>query len=681
MGKIQWILVVVATLLNVSSHCYADEWARTYGGSSDDVSYSNSVYEISDGGYVVAGETESFGAGNGDFRVLKLNSDGSISWDKTYGGSARERYVFCLQQTIDGGSIVAGLTDSFGSAIDDIWVLKLDSEGVVEWQKTFGASNNFERIHSLVQTRDDGYILAGHTRSFGAGDDDIWILKLDSEGTVLWQKTYGTSGRENAPYIQQTQDGGYIVGANARSFGASTHDAWLFKLYPDDHEAGPGVVEWQKTYGGSGNDHVRFVDITSDGGYIVTGPTDSFGAGGYDTWVFKLTPDGDIVWQKTYGGGGYYDYGRSIQETSDHNYIMVGFTESFGAGGRDIVVLKLNSTGMVIWQKTYGGSGLEEARSIGETSDGGYIVAGETESFGAGGKDIWVLKLDGNGEIPGCSAMGTSNVTVTSTSIEGQEGSSIIVQSPSYASSNTYVSGQPSLAETSLVCFFTSDTPPSADAGLDEVVSDVAILNGSGSSDADGTIDSYQWELVYRGEPAYTKTASGVSPLVLDLEPGFYDVTLTVTDDDGYTGSDTILLASSGECIQDPCDPCVPCNPCDPSDAIAKIEAIVSFFNASVEIGTIKVKVPQHIRDQGRKAVKSLKQRRIDTMNALLETAERLIKGDFVNAICGPLEGAYTRIDGQKISPRDWFKGDAVPQIAGMLHELLVEFGCETYDE
>jgi len=283
--------IVLFILLLIPFPVLATEWAKTYGGSGGD--FASSIQQTTDGGYIVAGSTYSFGASYDyfDFWVLKLDSNGNVTWQKTYGGSGDD-VATSIQQTTDGGYIVAGLTDSFGVAgyeNDDFWVLKLDSNGNITWQKTYGGSD-YDYAYSIQQTTDGGYIVAGSTGSFGADYGDSWVLKLDSNGNVTWQKTYGGSGDDVASSIQQTTDGGYIVAGSTDSFGAGGSDAWVLKLGSN------GNVTWQKTYGGSGDDVATSIQQTTDGGYIVAGSTDSFGAGGYDYdfWVLKLDSSGEI---------------------------------------------------------------------------------------------------------------------------------------------------------------------------------------------------------------------------------------------------------------------------------------------------------------------------------------------------------------------------------------------------
>jgi len=356
-------------------------WQKTYGGSSDEK--ANSIQQVADGGYIVAGDTYSFGNG-GDVYILKLKSDGSLDWYETYGGSDND-YAYSIQQTTDGGYIVAGYTDSYGAGYYDAYILKLQSDGSLDWYKTYGGSD-YDYAYSIQQTTDGGYIVAGETYSFGTSGD-AYILKLKSDGSLDWQKTYGGGNYDYAYSIQQTTDGGYIVAGETYSFGNSG-DAYILKLQSD------GSLDWQKTYGGSGGDFAYSIQQTTDGGYIVAGCRYSFGAGG-DVYILKLKSDGSLDWEKTYGGSNY-DYANSIQQKTDGGYIVAGETYSFGAGG-DAYILKLKSDGSLDWYKTYGGSNDDAAYSIQQTTDGGYIVAGETRSFGAGGEDVYILKLDKDG--------------------------------------------------------------------------------------------------------------------------------------------------------------------------------------------------------------------------------------------------------------------------------------------
>ena len=257
-------------------------------------------------------------------------------------------------------------------------------------QKTFGG-NSYDFAYSIQQATDSGYIVAGYSTSFD-WPDNVYILKLDSNGNLAWQRTYGGSGYDFGFSVDQTTDGGYIVVGGTSSFKVNNLDVYLLKLNSD------GSLAWQNTFGGNIDDYALSVQQTTDGGYIVAGATTSFGAGDCDVYVLKINPDGSLAWEKTFGGNGE-DQAASIQQTTDGGYIVAGVTGLFESGSSDAYILKLNSDGSLAWQKTYGGNGYDAASSIQQTTDGGYIVAGVTKSFGAGYEDVYILKLDSNGEL------------------------------------------------------------------------------------------------------------------------------------------------------------------------------------------------------------------------------------------------------------------------------------------
>jgi len=389
---------------HATSNSSVDQWAKTYGGDNDDT--GRLVIEKKDGsGYILAGATYTFDAtAYGDLWILDLSQSGDIVWQRTYGGLDEEMFHGGIQETSDGGYIVGGLTKSFGAGEHDFWVLKLTSIGDIEWQRTYGGSD-MDFPNTILITSDGGYIIAGVTYSFGAGDCDCWILKLTSVGDIEWQRSYGGSEWDRAESILQTEDGGYVVLCQTYSFGAGAYDRWILKL------TSSGDIEWQRTYGGIYGDRAFSIQETSDGGYIIAG------SGWDDLWILKLTSSGDIEWQRTYGGS-LLEWAGGIRETSDGGYIVFSATtESFGAGYCDGWILKLTSSGDIEWQRTYGGSDYDSISSIQQTSDGGYIVSGRTDSFGAGSFDIWILKLSPDGDIPSCAVMESSNASVSDTFI------------------------------------------------------------------------------------------------------------------------------------------------------------------------------------------------------------------------------------------------------------------------
>ena len=407
-------------------HAYANNavsnlWARTYGGtggSNGFASFSsdNSAQQTSDGGFIVAGTSDIFGPGPqcrpdpcDQAWVFRLDKSGNVEWQFAYGGKA-DSGACCVQETHDNGFIVAGQTSVFGAGLQNVWVLKLDHLGNVEWQNAYGGAKA-ESVSSVQDTPDGGFIVAGDATSFGAGATDAWLLKLDENGNVQWQKTYGGPGIDHALSVGLTSDGGFIVAGTTNSFGAGFVDAWVFKV--DES----GNVQWQNTYGGTGEDFAASVQQTSDGGFIVAGTTSSFqGApfGPLNGWIFKLSTTGSLEWSKTYGGSSYNPL-YSVEETSDGGFVAAGVT-NLGSVNGDARVLKLDETGNVEWQHTYGGASIDVANSVRETRDDGFVVAGATESFAAGQSDAWVLKLDEQGNIGACGIIGSPQATVMDTS-------------------------------------------------------------------------------------------------------------------------------------------------------------------------------------------------------------------------------------------------------------------------
>jgi len=363
-------------------------WDRKIGGSGWEKAYS--VEQTNDCGYIVAGYTDSHDIGNLDFYIIKFDIYGNIQWDQRYGGSNSE-ISYSVQQTSDGGYVAAGYTYSYGSGINDFWIIKLDSLGSLIWQKTFGGSE-WDEARSIRQTTDNGYIVAGTTESFSLEGSDYWILKLDSGGNSVegWVngKTYGGAYTDEIRCIQQTQDGGFVVTGNTEVSNDGNIDINIKKINSS------GDVEWSRNYDYGKNDEANDIQVTTDGGFIVTGCSgNDFG----DAIILKINSSGELEWEKKYGGT-YTDKAYSIKQTTDGGYIVAGYTYSSDTTDIDIYIIKLDEDGNEQWSRTFNNNESDEdiAYSIRQTADGGYVVVGSTTSYN-NKKDIWIIKLNGLG--------------------------------------------------------------------------------------------------------------------------------------------------------------------------------------------------------------------------------------------------------------------------------------------
>jgi hypothetical protein len=376
-----FILYLCTRSLNAQSPDTA--WTNTFGGIGYDLGYS--VQQTTDGGYIIAGYTESYGAGDYDVYLIKTDSGGDTLWTRTFGGSEYDP-GFSVRQTTDEGYIVAGSTRSYGAGTSDIYLVKTDSGGDTLWTSTFGG-NAYDAGYSVQQTNDGGYVVAGYTYSYGAGGADVYLIKTDSSGDTLWTKTYGKQEWEYGFSVLQTTDEGYIIAGFTDSYSPGWDDVYLIKTDSS------GDTLWTKNYGGTDHDVGYSVQQTTDGGYIVAGSTESYGAGGEDVYLIKTDSSGNTLWTKTFGGS-QYDCGCSVQQTTDGGYIVAGYTESYGAGGSDVYLIKTDSSGNTLWTKTIGGPDNDPGESIQQTIDGGYIIAGCTVSYGAGNSDFYLIKLE-----------------------------------------------------------------------------------------------------------------------------------------------------------------------------------------------------------------------------------------------------------------------------------------------
>ena len=407
---IPFIIISLFTVLGYSQ-------IITIGGSGQDAGYS--IIKTKDGGYAIAGSTTSFGQGGDDVYIIKTNNTGNLQWTRVIGSSGDER-ASSIIQTNDSSFLVVGYTYSFGQGNSDIYLIKLDTSGNVKWTKTIGTANS-EIGYSIIQTSDGGFAIAGATYPPGQPQSNLYVVKLNAAGNMQWTRIIGGPDAENGTSIVETKDGGFIAFGTTNSFGQGDYDYYLVKLDAS------GSLLWSKAIGGNSIEQSANIIPTNDGGYILAGVTTSFGQGNYDAYLVKLDSTTNIQWTKTYGGPNT-DGGMVIQ-TNDGGYFIAGITNSFGQGNYDMYLLKLNSSGDIIWTKTVGGVNYDIASYAVETSDGNLIVTGNTYSFGQGSNDIYIIQLTPGGYIntSGCGGIsyggavdtGGTMITVSSSITSG----------------------------------------------------------------------------------------------------------------------------------------------------------------------------------------------------------------------------------------------------------------------
>jgi hypothetical protein len=396
------------------------EWNYTFGGINFDL--VESLIQTSDGGFAFAGGTESYGAGGPDFWLVKTNSSGKAEWNRTYGGTGDD-YAKSIVQTVDGGFALSGTTDSYGTGNPDFWLVKTNSIGQPVWNKTFGGiSNDWEP--SMIQTSDGGFILAGFAYS-GSGGADAWLVKTNMSGHVEWNRTFGGESEDRALSVIQTNDGGFAFGGETASYGFGS-DFWLVKTDTS------GQMEWNKTFGGNDWDTASCLIQTTDGGYALAGPTESFGGGSRDFYLVKTNINGQLEWNKTFGGSND-EHAYSLVQTSDGGYAIAGWTKSYDAIENDFWLVVTDSTGSLSINRTFGGIDKEGIKAVVQTVDEKFVLAGIVQSFDTFDVDIWLAKTNAFEGITETSTTPDS----TSTIISGTTTTTTIISTTIIATTTT----------------------------------------------------------------------------------------------------------------------------------------------------------------------------------------------------------------------------------------------------
>jgi hypothetical protein len=353
-------------------------WNLTYGGRYADVAWC--LQETGDGGNILVGNSASRGEGS-DLLLIRTDATGKYLWGKVWGGSGEDVGYF-VQETKDGGFIVTGSSKSFSMGEELLWLVKTDVNGSISWDKTFGGfvSSSGDGGWSVDETDDGGFITTGYTQSQGRGRKDLWLLKTDATGSKMWDRTFGGKEDDVGMSVLQSRDGGYIVAGRTASFSKGGDDIWLLKT--DSR----GVEQWNVTFGGK-KDDAAFQVVETEDGYALVGRTES-GSDKNKITLIKVNPEGRKRWEKIYRGSS----SSSLQSTNDGGYIIAGRIDNKDTG-RDALIIKTNSAGSEEWSMILGGKEDDIGTYAIESIDGSYTMAGITSSFGQGREDVWLIKI------------------------------------------------------------------------------------------------------------------------------------------------------------------------------------------------------------------------------------------------------------------------------------------------
>ena len=357
-------------------------WSRIFATPGDD--YGEYVEQTSDGGFIIVGTTDS--SGTDDVFLIKTNSAGDILWTRTY-GTYHYDYATCVHQTNDGGYIIFGETDSYDPNFWEGFLIKTDSYGDTLWTRHLG-DYAYYFFQSGIELNGSGYVAVGFTKPGAADPEDIWLVKTDSNGDTVWTKTFGGSERDIPSSIYRTFDGGFIISGSTESQGAGNLDALLIKT---DHD---GNLAWSKTYGGIKRDIASDVKQTLDGGYIIAGQTESFGHANYytDAWLIRTDNNGDTIWTKTFGTE-MHDGAMSVAQATDGGFVWTGY-KYISTFVQDLWIVRTDANGNTLSSKTYGGTFNSIGRCINNNSDGSLIISGNYYNEMTNTRDIWLLNFD-----------------------------------------------------------------------------------------------------------------------------------------------------------------------------------------------------------------------------------------------------------------------------------------------
>ncbi len=374
--------IMITSLLTLSllSATQTSFKQKTFGGDKDDIAYA--ITATDDGGAIMIGSTRSFGKGRNDMSLIKLDAKGHKVWNKFFGGE-RKDYGTAVTQTTDGGYVGVGTTKSFGKGGYDYFIVKVDSKGNTLWQRTAGGDGK-DQATAVTATKDGGVLVVGSSKSFGKGSYDFYALKLTKEGKVQWRQTAGGKDWDIPKGVVETDNGDFILVGKSESFGDNGYDGFVVKL---DHN---GKQLWEETYGGKKDDELNAIAKGKNGEFVLVGKTKSFVHHKGDAYILKINEDGDKLLEKTYGGTGK-EYATAVTAAKNGDYLIVGSTRSVSNGRADILSIMIDQNGTVKGSGHYGGKKMDIAHGVTQIKDGSFFIAGETESYGNGGIDIFLI--------------------------------------------------------------------------------------------------------------------------------------------------------------------------------------------------------------------------------------------------------------------------------------------------
>lgn len=383
------VIILILSCLLVSEGRGADtSLISTYGGLRYEE--GSSIAVTFDKGFIMVGSTGSFGLGNSDIYIVKADSNGNYEWSKSYGGPQSD-IGLSVKQTSDSGFVIAGYTNSFGAGGYDVYILKTDRLGDTLWTKTFGGTD-WDLGYEVVQTLDGGYAIVGETYSFGLGDNDMYLIRIDSNGDLLWTKTYGGVEQDYGRTLIETADTGFLIAGATYTFDTDSGDAFVVKTN------NVGDITWTRHYGGTGmdmfNDAIESIDL----GYVFLGTTTGYDAKSKDAFLFRTDLTGVKTWHLTMGWPEGEEEGHELIELKYKQYVMLCTSNFFGAGGIDFYLVFADETGGFIKGPTFGYNRDERGYSLAKQANGGIALLGTTNSIGSGLTDMLLITTDSVGK-------------------------------------------------------------------------------------------------------------------------------------------------------------------------------------------------------------------------------------------------------------------------------------------